>query len=82
ILDFEQVPAMRAFVGKTTDAILDEANGSIDAPKQLTRAVPIALVQHFFGFSDGDPAKLTDWSYWNQQDAFHNQPFDVDVPDP
>lgn len=82
VLDFEQVPAMRAFVGETTSAILDNAKGSIDAPKQLTRAVPVALVQRFFGFSGGDPAKLTEWSYWNQQDAFHNQPFDIDVPDP
>lgn len=82
ILDFEQVPAMRAFVGQTTNAILDGAGGSIDAPKQLTRAVPIALVQEFFGFTGGNPAKLTEWSYWNQQDAFHNQPFDIDVADP
>ena len=82
ILDFEQVPAMRAFVGRTTNEILDRAGGSIDAPKQLTRAVPIALVQEFFGFTGGDPEKLQAWSYWNQQDAFHNQPFDIDVPDP
>lgn len=82
ILDFEQIPAMRAFVGETTSAILDRAGGSIDAPKQLTRAVPIALVQQFFGFTGADPAKLTEWSYWNQQDAFHNQPFDIDVSDP
>jgi cytochrome P450 len=82
ILDFEQIPAMRAFVGETTNAILDKAAGSIDAPKQLTRAVPIALVQRYFGFSGGNPDKLTAWSYWNQQDAFHNQPFDIDVPDP
>ncbi|HEY0625857.1 MAG TPA: cytochrome P450 [Allosphingosinicella sp.] len=82
ILDFEQVPAMRAFVGKTTNDILDAAGCSIDAPKQLTRAVPIALVQRFFGFDGSDPNKLLAWSYWNQQDAFHNQPFDIDVPDP
>ena len=45
--------------------------------------MPVALVQQFFGFSDGDPGKLIEWSYWNQQDAFHNQPFDADrVSDP
>jgi cytochrome P450 len=82
VLDFEQVSAMREFVGKTTREILDRAAGTIDAPKQLTRAVPIALVQRFFGYSDSDPDKLQAWSYWNQQDAFHNQPFDIDVPDP
>jgi cytochrome P450 len=81
VLDYERVPAMRAFVGVRTNAILDAAGGAIDAPKALTRAVPIALVQEFFGFSGSDPDKLFDWSYWNQQDAFHNQPFDM-VADP
>ncbi len=81
ILDFEEVPAMRKFVGDRTNQILDAANGRIDAPKQLTRMVPVGLVQDVFGFVDSDPAKLIDWSYWNQQDAFHNQPFDIQVPD-
>ena len=83
VLDFEQVPAMRTFVGEKTRSILGAANGMIDAPRSLTRSVPIALVQEFFGFSGSDPQKLFEWSYWNQQDAFHNQPFDaVAVPDP
>lgn len=82
MLDFERVPAMRAFVGQKTNAILDSANGAIDAPKKLTRAVPIALVQEFFGFDGADADDMFVWSYWNQQDAFHNQPFDIDVPDP
>ncbi len=83
ILDFEDVPAMRAFVGTRSAEILRKGFGAIDAPKQLTRAVPVALVQEFFGFEDGDPDDLTAWSYWNQQDAFHNQPFDaIVVPDP
>lgn len=83
ILDFEDVPAMRAFVGKTSAAILAAGKGRIDAPKSLTRAVPVALVREFFGFKGGDPKALTDWSYWNQQDAFHNQFFDkIVVPDP
>lgn len=83
VLDYEHVPAMRAFVGETADAILAGANGAIDAPKRLTRMVPVALVQKFFGFGSGNPERLIDWSYWNQQDAFHNQPFDADrVADP
>lgn len=83
ILDFEQLPEIRDFVAKTTAKILADAKGKIDLPAALTRAVPIAVVQRFFGMEDGDPQKLTEWSYWNQQDAFHNQPFDaVAVPDP
>ena len=76
ILDFEQVPEIRAFVAETTAKILDDAGGTIDLPKALTRAVPVAIVQQFFGLDERDPKALIEWSYWNQQDAFHNQPFD------
>ena len=83
ILDFEQIPDIRTFVAETTAAILAQANGSIDLPKTLSRAVPVAVVQKFFGLDHEDPQKLIEWSYWNQQDAFHNQPFDaVAVADP
>jgi cytochrome P450 len=83
ILDFEEVPKMRAFVGEKAAEILGTGRARIDAPKSLTRAVPIALVQEFFGFKGGNPKSLTEWSYWNQQDAFHNQFFDeIVVPDP
>ena len=83
ILDFEDLPAMRKFVGERAASLLREGQGTIDAPQSLTRAVPVSLVQEFFGFQGSNPKKLIDWSYWNQQDAFHNQPFDRDVsPDP
>lgn len=83
IMDFEDIPPMRTFIGQRAAAILDGARGEIDAPKALTRAVPVALVQDFFGFEGSDPAKLQTWSYWNQQDAFNNQPgIDIQVPDP
>lgn len=81
MLDFERIPAMRDFVRERTAQILRDAGGAIDLPKALTRAVPVALVQKFFGLDDRDPADLIQWSYWNQQDAFHNQFFD-DAPDP
>jgi len=82
ILDFEEIPDIRAFVAETTADILAKAKGAIDLPKALTRAVPVAVVQKFFGLN-GRPKDLIEWSYWNQQDAFHNQPFDaVAVPDP
>lgn len=75
ILDFERIPDIRAFVAERTAKILDAANGEIDLPKTLTRAVPVAVVQRFFGLDQRDPDALIEWSYWNQQDAFHNQPF-------
>ncbi|MBO9575338.1 MAG: cytochrome P450 [Sphingobium sp.] len=76
ILDFEQIPDIRNFVADTAAAILREGRGRIDMPQVLTRAVPVAIVRKFFGFSGIDAKSLTDYSYWNQQDAFHNQPFD------
>jgi cytochrome P450 len=79
ILDFEEIPAIRQFVGEESARILRDAKGAIDAPQQLTRMVPARLVQEFFGFSGSDANKLIEWSYWNQMDAFHNQPFDGDV---
>lgn len=83
ILDFEQIPEIRSFVGKRTAELLAEGNGSIDLAKKISRAVPVAMVQRFFGMEDGKAQDLIEWSYWNQQDAFHNQPFDaVAVPDP
>jgi cytochrome P450 len=83
ILDFEDVPAIRAYVADKSAKLLAAAGGSIDAVAGLTRAVPIALVQDWFGFSHSDPAKLCKWSYWNQLDTFWNQPFDaIAWPDP
>ena len=78
VLDFEQIPVMRSFIADKAAALLKAGNGEIDAVNGLTRAVPIALVQEFFGFADSDPSELRDWSHWNQYDAFHNQPFDQD----
>jgi cytochrome P450 len=77
VLDREDIPAIRQWVGTTTAAALKAGKGDIEAVRTITRGVPVALVQHWFGFADADPDKLIDWAYWNQQDAFWNQPFDV-----
>ena len=83
ILDREDIPAIRSYVAEKATALLAAANGSIDAVPDLTRAVPLALVQDWFGLTHIDPAKLRSWSYWNQIDAFWNQPFDaIAWPDP
>ena len=77
ILDFEEVPAIRTWVATRTAALLTAANGSIDAVQGLSRAVPIALTQEWFGYADGSAAAMGEWSYWNQMDAFWNQKFDA-----
>jgi hypothetical protein len=38
-------------------------------------------VQKYFGLDGIDRKELIDWSYWNQYDVFHNQPFDLNPPD-
>ncbi|SFK30238.1 cytochrome P450 [Methylocapsa palsarum] len=77
ILDFEDIPAIRTFVASKAAELLASAGGSMEAVAGLTRAVPLALVQEWFGFEHVDPAKLCKWSYWSQIDTFWNQPFDA-----
>ena len=76
ILDRSEIPAMRDFIATTAAARLTAGNGSIDATHGLARAVALSLVEEWFGFEGADRQHLFEWSYWNQQDAFHNQPFD------
>ncbi len=77
VLDFEDLPAIRAYAADKTAALLAAADRSMDAVSGLTRAVPLAFVQDWFGLSHKDPAALSRWSYWNQIDTFWNQPFDA-----
>ena len=83
ILDFEDIPTIRSWVAKKSADLLAAANGSFDAVAGLTRAVPLALAQDWFGYAHSDPKAMCKWSYWNQLDAFWNQPFDAPFwPDP
>ena len=67
ILDFEELPSIRHYVGTKTAAILAAAGGKIDAVDGLSRAVPVGLVQDKFGFTHSDPQHLRDWSYWKRR---------------
>jgi cytochrome P450 len=83
ILDFEDIPKIRAWVDQKAASLLAAAGGKIDAVAGLTRAVPLALTQEWFGYRHADPAAMCAWSYWNQLDAFWNQAFDAPFwPDP
>lgn len=81
ILDVEDLPEIRDFVRNETDKALDAGQGVTELVRNVSRGVPVKLVQDWFGFTRSDPEKLIDWSYWNQQDAFWNQPFDSVVKD-
>ena len=83
VLDREDIPKIRTYVANKAAALIAAAPGEMDIVSGLTRTVPLALVQDWFGFADSDPAELKRWSYWNQMDAFWNQPFDaIAVRDP
>jgi cytochrome P450 len=77
ILDREEIPDIRAYVGAKATELLAAGAGKIDAVNGLGRAVPIALVQDKFGFVDSNPDDLCKWSYWSQMDAFWNQSFNA-----
>ncbi|HEY1427024.1 MAG TPA: cytochrome P450 [Caulobacteraceae bacterium] len=83
ILDREEIPAIRAWVGQKAASLLAAGRGQLDVVGGLSRAVPVALVQEWFGYKDSSAHDLVQWSYWNQIDAFWNQPFDaIVVADP
>ncbi|WP_265502578.1 cytochrome P450 [Paracoccus beibuensis] len=76
VLDVEDIPAIRDWVAARTSQLIQTADGPFDMVRRLSRGVPVALVQEWFGLDRSDPDKLIEWSFWNQQDAFWNQPFD------
>jgi cytochrome P450 len=77
MLNRDDLPRIRALVAKTGKKILDKADGKIEIVNNYCRMVPAHLVQDYFGLDGVDRKDLIDWSYWNQYDAFHNQPFDL-----
>ncbi len=76
VMNREDIPAIRDYVGQKAASLLAAAHGSMEVVAGLTRATPVAVVQDCFGYHGANPKDLIAWSYWNQQDAFHNQPFD------
>lgn len=75
MLNRDDLPRVRKLVAETARKILDDAGGAIEIVNQYCRQVPAHLVQDYFGLDGVDRGDLIKWSYWNQYDAFHNQPF-------
>ncbi len=77
ILDFEMIPDLRAWAeAEATRRLAAAEGGTLDLVAEITRGVPLGAVERFFGIEGAAPAEMFDWSYWNQMDAFWNQPFD------
>lgn len=76
LLNRKDLPRVRRMVAETAARILREAGGEIELVNGYCRQVPVHLVQDYFGLDGIGREELIRWSYWNQYDAFNNQPFD------
>lgn len=77
LLNRGDLPRVRELIAETAAKILGEAGGNIELVNEYCRMVPVHLVQDYFGLDGIDRKHLIEWSYWNQYDAFNNQPFDL-----
>ncbi|MBS0299273.1 MAG: cytochrome P450 [Proteobacteria bacterium] len=77
MLNRDDLPKVRNLVAEIASGILDDANGKIEIVNSFCRMVPATLVQKYFGLTGAKREDLIEWSYWNQYDTFHNQPFDL-----
>lgn len=77
MLNRDDLPAVREGIKKSAQKILDDANGRLDIVDNYCRMVPAIMVQEYFGLDGISPKKLLKWSFWNQYNTFHNQPFDL-----
>jgi len=77
LLNRDDLPHIRQLVADIANEILDQAEGSLELAYGYSRAVPAVMVQRYFGLRGSKREDLIRWSYWNQYDAFHNQPFNL-----
>ena len=77
LLNRKDLPRIRRLIETVAKKTLDDAGGKIEVVNDYCRMVPVHLVQDYFGLDCIDKAELIEWSYWNQYDAFNNQPFDM-----
>jgi cytochrome P450 len=77
MLNREDIPRVRQIIQDAAKGILDDADGSIEIVNNYCRMVPAIMVQEYFGLDGIDRKKLLKWSFWNQYNTFHNQPFDL-----
>lgn len=77
MLNRDDLPRVRNLVAEIASGILDDAKGKIEIVNSFCRMVPATLVQKYFGLTGAKREDLIEWSYWNQYDTFHNQPFDL-----
>ncbi|MDH5517829.1 MAG: cytochrome P450 [Gammaproteobacteria bacterium] len=77
MLNRDDIPRVRKIIEHAAKEILDDARGNIEIVNNYCRMVPAIMVQKYFGLDGINRKKLLKWSFWNQYNTFHNQPFDL-----
>jgi cytochrome P450 len=75
LLSLSDLPRVREMVARFTDASLDSCCGCCELVDRVGRAVPVQLVNEYFGFPGPDPETMKRWSRTAQIDSFFNLPF-------
>ncbi|GGF58862.1 hypothetical protein GCM10007301_18230 [Azorhizobium oxalatiphilum] len=85
LLRWDDLPRVRALAGHVSAAAIANAVGKagatgprLDVVPTIARAVPLAIVQHIFGFA-APSDDLLRWSFATQHGMFRNSPFSADV---
>ena len=77
ILNRNDLPYVQEVVREAAQKILKKSNGKIEFINDYCREVPAVLVEKYFGLDGIGRKNLIRWSYWNQYNVFHNQPFNI-----
>ncbi|MCF2947121.1 cytochrome P450 [Paraglaciecola aquimarina] len=77
MLNRDDIPKVREGIRESAQKILKDANGQLEIVNHYCRMVPAIMVQEYFGLDGINRQKLLKWSFWNQYNTFHNQPFDL-----
>ncbi|SFE80021.1 Cytochrome P450 [Methylobacterium sp. yr596] len=72
LLRWDDLPAIRDFVGRTVAAALAVEGDTVDVVGLASRLAPLRVVQQSFGFYGPDDAAMLRWSRATQADMFHN----------
>lgn len=77
LINPDDADRVRAIVRTACDWSLMAADSATpyDIVKHFTRAVPLAVVNEYFGFVNDDAEAMLRWSRLSQYDNFHNHPF-------
>lgn len=78
VLRWEDLPRVRELAAETAREALDGAEDGLNVVAEISRKVPLRIVQRIFGF-DAPDEDLLRWSFATQHGMFRNLPFGEEV---